>query len=214
MDPLEDLPADEPSFHLSLESPRTPAVTAEAYAGLSVLGTRVALWAHGVGGGQVRLRFGVVELGGFYEQSDHLEQGEFRAAGGFAGIALPYRNWVDVHGAVSLGSRTHSEEDARYGPGGYALSSPMLGVRAGVSDRSGSAIVGARLGLELRVDVDWRRHRAPWRVEYPVPDSEPIVFTGVTDAGGVTAALVMTVGLDVAPRGDRSTAAVATAGLP
>jgi len=212
IDPLEDLPADEPSFTFSLERPSTPALTAEAYTGLSVLRTRVAFWAHAVGGGQVRLRLGLLEVGGFYERSDHQEQGEFRAAGAFAGVALPYRNWVDLHGAVSFGKRTHHEEDERYGPSGYAVSSPVLGLRAGISDRSGSGTVGVRLGFELRVDVDWRRHRVPWRVEYPVAGAEPIVFSGVTDAGGMTTAMVVTVGLDVAAGGAPNTVAAKTSG--
>jgi hypothetical protein len=195
-------PADafeEPAFAPRLGATHRAGLALQAYTGVAAYRTSSATWGHGVLGGTLRLRYGCVELGGYYEASDRIEQGSWTAAGGFAGAYLPYENWVDFEIVAGLASRTHREEDARYGPNGYAWSTPALIWRVSVSDRSSDTTAALRVGVELYGAFDLRRREQPWQLVYQRPAGiPPLVFSGVTDVGGFSAGLLFSIGFDIA----------------
>jgi hypothetical protein len=153
-------------------------------------------YAHALVGGLARVRWGYIQAGGTAEMTDTLED-RWRAFGGFAGVWLPFDNWVDMQASLGAGARIYSNSDARYGPGGYELSSPVINLRMGVSDRSSEGRFGGRVGAEFVAAFDLRRHSPGWRYESPVLGGPPVVVTGVTEVGGFSFGIVMTLGFDV-----------------
>ena len=180
----------------TLQPPPGWAVGIDAYGGFALLATSGNDYAHALAGGLARVRWGYIQAGGTAEMTDTLED-RWRAFGGFVGVFLPFDNWVDMQASLGAGGRTYSNSDARYGPGGYELSSPVLNLRMGVSDRSSEGRFGGRVGAEFVAAFDLSRHSADWRRETPVLGGAPIVVTGVTDVGGFSFGLVMTLGFDV-----------------
>lgn len=170
----------------------------QAYTGAAAYRTASATWAHGVVGGTVRLRYGHLSLGGFYEVSDAIEQGEWQAAGAFAGAHFHFANWVDIDAGLGAAKRTHSEEDLRYGPNGYRVSTPTLCFRLQVSDRSADSTAALRLGAELFASFDLKRVSEPWSYELARVGDEPILLTGDTDVGGASVGLAFSIGFDLA----------------
>jgi hypothetical protein len=154
--------------------------------------------AYAVGGGQLRVRYDYYELGGWYEISDGGKGGKdgFRSFGGFVGAWLPYRGWVDFELAASIGSRTWTSDDTRYGDDGYDVSTPTLGLRAGVSDRTSSfSALAARVGAQLTFSYDLSRSEEPWTLMRQ-SNGAPVTETGVTRVGGYTVGLALVVGFD------------------
>jgi hypothetical protein len=177
----------------------SPGINLQGYSGFVAYRSDGAVWGHGVAGGTLRARFGYLELGGFFEASDRIQQGSWTAVGGFAGAYLPFATWVDVEATLGVGSRTHRDDDRRYGPSGYSWSTPALLFRVGVSDRSGEGIGALRVGMEVQALVDLGRTREPWELVYERPAGiEPLVLRGTTGVGGTSVGLVFTLGFDFA----------------
>jgi hypothetical protein len=196
--PLDEGTGDEPGFLPQLGAASGGSVALQGYGGIVAHRAGGAFWGHGAAGGSLRARYRYVEVGGYYEASDRIEQGWWTAYGGFAGVFLPFRNWVDFEATVGVGSRTHREDDIRYGPNGYAWSTPAVQLRFSVSDRSAESLAAVRLGMELYAMVDLKRHRQPWQLVYPRPDGiEPLVYSGVTDVGGTSVGLLFSVAFDL-----------------
>lgn len=188
----------EPAFSPVLAGWAGGGVMLQAYAGLAAYRTASATWGHGMAGSALRVRLGYLELGGFYEASDVIEQGAWTAVGGFAGVLLPYASWVDVGASVGLASRSHRERDERYGPDGYTWSTPSLVVRLGVSDRSSESLAAVRLGMELVASFDLKQHRQPWELVYERPDGiPPLILRGETDVGGMSVGLALGAAFDL-----------------
>jgi hypothetical protein len=173
-----------------------------AYGGLTALFNVDIRGAYSVAGGLVRARYGYLTAGAYYELTDSPETrtGEWWGAGGFAGAWLPYRNWVDFQLALRAGLREYTDNDARFGSGGYRLGGPALGLSLGVSDRSNTGTWAGRIGGAVIAMYDLDQHEQPWRTE-TVYDSEedPIVRTGVSHVGGLSIGLFVELGLDLQP---------------
>jgi hypothetical protein len=196
--PFDEGADEEPGFLPQLGAASGGSIALQSYGGIVAYRAGGALWGHGVAGGRLSARYRYLEVGGYYEASDRIRQGWWTAYGGFAGVFLPFQNWVDFGATVGVGSRTHREDDIRYGPNGYAWSTPSLQVRFSVSDRSGSSLAAVRLGMELYAMMDLKRYGQPWRLEYELPGGlEPLVYTGVTDVGGSSVGLLFSVAFDL-----------------
>jgi len=194
----DDVASSEPGFSPRFAAFRGGGINLQGYGGMVAYQCAGAIWGHAVAGGTLRARFGYLEIGGFYEASDRIEQGSWTAFGGFAGAYLPFDDWVDFEATLGVGSRTHREEEVRYGPNGYAWSTPALVLRLSVSDRSSESIAGVRVGLEFFAMMDLKRHAVPWRLVYERGDGiPPLVYSGVTDVGGTSAGLAFTLGFDL-----------------
>lgn len=194
---------EEPPFVPRVGSTAGGGFSVEGYAGLTAYLSERALRAHGITGGIARVRASYVALGAFAERADEIEFGRWHAFGGFAGVRLPFANWVDFEGSIGGGSRTHAEDDLRYGDGdGYVWTTPFAMLRFGLSDRSSDAPLALRIGFEVFAMFDLKRHDQPWEVVYPrAAGIEPLVFRGTTPLGGSNIGLLVSVGFDVALRG-------------
>jgi hypothetical protein len=171
---------------------------AEAYGGLLALGGADTRGAYAVVGGQLRLRYDYYELGGWYDVSDGGKEGldGFSSFGGFIGAWLPYRGWVDFELAASVGARTWRSDDTRYGEDGYEVTSPTLGLRLGVSDRTSSySALAARIGGQLMFSWDLNPSDEPWTLTRQA-NGEPVRESGVTRVGGYTIGLALVIGFD------------------
>jgi hypothetical protein len=191
---------EEPSFVPRAGSAAGAGFSVEGYVGMTAYHSERALRGHGVTGGIARLRVSYVTVGGFAERTDEIEFGRWEAFGGFAGVRLPFANWVDFEGSVGGGSRTHAEDDERYNSGkGYEWATPFAMLRFGLSDRSSSdAPLALRVGFEVFAMFDLKRHDQPWEVIYPrAPGIEPLVFRGTTPLGGSNVGVLVSVGFDV-----------------
>jgi hypothetical protein len=201
--PPEDAAALPPIYgrpQISFEKSPGWAVELDARGALGVLTGSAARGAFASGGGLLRGHYRYFELGFFYDHADDQSSGgTFSHLGGFAGAWLPYHNWVDFEIAAAFAARRYSDSDPRYGPNGYALTSPALSLMLGVSDRAASGNVGARVGGQLVVTGDLKQHDEPWSLEETNDAGEVVVATGKTHVGGVSISLVFTVGFDVGP---------------
>lgn len=182
----------------SLEVERAPGVFVGlgGYAGLSVLAKSDEKQGHMIAGGLGRLRIGYFQLGGTLEVSD-LAHERWQSIGGFIGGVIPYKNWVDVELALSGGVRNYKNPLERYGPGGYNLKTPTLGLRAGISDRSSRARMAVRLGGELLVSFDLRRQHAEWAYTYTDLNDQLQTVRGRTPVGGLTVGLALNATFEV-----------------
>jgi hypothetical protein len=175
------------------------AVSLGAYAGIALLSTREKANAHMFAGALARWRIDYVQLGGYLEVSDRV-QDEWRTLGGFVGGVIPFQNWVDIELALGAGVRRYQNPSQRYGPGGYSLKTPTLGVRAGFSDRSSRSTFGIRFGAEFLLNVDLGQRSANWQYRYTdAMDAEQVV-SGVTRVGGVSVGLAVNGSFEVATR--------------
>lgn len=197
-DELSAEPVEEPSFVPKAGSVAGVGFSVEGYVGMTAYHSERALKGHGVTGGIARVRASYVTVGGFAERADEIEFGRWKAFGGFAGLRLPFANWVDFEGSVGGGSRTHAEDDERYNEGrGYEWTTPFAMLRFGLSDRSSEGPLAVRIGVELVAMFDLKRHDQPWRVEYPrAPGIPPLVFSGTTPLGGSNVGVLLSVGFD------------------
>lgn len=167
----------------------------DAFAGLALLSRDGEAQSHALVGGLSRLRFGYFQVGAAIELSDSSAD-RYRSIGGFVGGFLPYRNWVDVEFAAGVAARHYITTDESYGAGGYDLALPAITLKFGISDRSGSGVLGARLGAGLVAAIDIGRHDAAWRYELA-----PGQFVeGTTRIGGVSVGFVASAGFDVGVR--------------
>jgi hypothetical protein len=168
----------------------------EGYGGLLALGAADTREAYAFLGSQVRFRYDYYELGAFLEFSDR-QADDYRAFGGFLGAWLPFRGWVDFEAALSVGARTYTSNDSRYGADGYDVSSPTLGLRLGVFDRTSSySAVAGRIGGQILFNLDLNPSDEPWSHEL-TRDGVPITESGSTRVGGYTLALALVIGFDI-----------------
>ena len=170
----------------------------EAYGGLLAQAGSDTRESYAVVGGQLRLRYNYVEFGGYYELSDRGKElsDAFRGFGGFVGAWLPYRGWVDFELAASVGGRTYDSTDTRFGADGYSVSTPTLGLRLGVSDRTSSySAFAARVGGQLFASFDLNPSDQPWTLEAG-EDENTVTRSGVTRVGGFTAGIALVIGFD------------------
>ena len=188
-------PPSEPEVHF--EDAPGWAVGLDARAGIGILTRSEARGAFAFAGGLLRGHFQYFEAGFFYDHADDAPSGgTFANFGGFAGAWLPFHNWVDFEAAVGLGSRRYTDGDPRYGAHGYALSSAALSLILGVSDRAHSDNIGGRVGGQLVITDDLSQHDKPWSVLVPDADGNQVLTHGTTHVGGLSLALVFTLGLD------------------
>lgn len=168
----------------------------EGYGGILALGASDTREAYGFLGSQVRFRYHYYELGAFIEFSDS-QADKYRAFGGFLGAWLPFRGWVDFEAAASVGARKYESGDSRYGSDGYAVSSPTLGLRLGVFDRTSSySAVAGRIGGQILFNVDLNPSDESWSQDL-TRDGVPITQSGDTRVGGYTLALALVLGFDI-----------------
>jgi hypothetical protein len=171
---------------------------AEAYGGLLAAGGADTREAYAFVGGQLRVRYDYYEFGGWYDVSDRGNQRKdgFSSFGGFLGAWLPYRGWVDFELAASVGARTYTSDDLRYGANGYEHTSATLGLRLGVSDRTSSfSAFAGRIGGQLLFSYDLSSADKPWAV---ASDDDGVTTTesGVTNVGGFTFGIALVLGFD------------------
>jgi hypothetical protein len=170
----------------------------DAYAGLSSLFGTDTRGAYSLAGGILRGRYRYYQGGAYYEATDTLSGGgEWQNVGGFAGAWLPYRNWVDFEIAARLGARRYSDRDLRFGPSGYELWSPALGLVLGVSDRASKGRWGGRIGSQLIATYDLKQRDRAWQVSSLDPNTGmQSVASGTSHVGGFSIQLVVTLGFD------------------
>jgi hypothetical protein len=189
---------------LVLEREPRWAATLEAYAGIGVQATSGDERAHAILGGLARVRYGFVQVGATYETTDSGEaaqlnepvQEHWRAVGGFAGVWLPYRHWVDIEATLGLSNRSYVNASRIYGSSGFDLSTSTVTFRLGVSDRMTERLFGPRVGAALVGGIDLERYSPTWRREFLLPDGTIGATTGSTDVGGVSIGLVVVLGLE------------------
>lgn len=170
----------------------------EGYAGILTLAGSDTREAYAFVGGQLRVRYRYYELGGYLELSDHNRRDDYKAFGGFIGAWLPYRGWVDFDVALSVGARNWNSTDTRYGPGGYDVSTPTLGLRLGLSDRTSStSALAARVGGQILMSYDLDPSDEPWTVTIEDTDGDTRTEEGVTRVGGFSIGLALVIGFDV-----------------
>lgn len=171
----------------------------EGYGGILTLGGSDTREAYAFLGGQLRLRYDYYQIGGWYEVSDHPQKqtnDEFNAFGGFLGAWLPYRGWVDFEIAASVGARNWTSDDARYGGSGYSVSTPTLGLRLGVSDRTSStAPFAARVGGQILFAYDLNPSDESWTLTHDI-NGETQTDRGTTRVGGFTLGIALVLGFD------------------
>jgi hypothetical protein len=193
------VPASEPIWPPRLV--REPGLYGglEAYGGLLTLGGSDTREAYAFVGGQLRFRYDYYQVGGWYEVSDHPEKqtdDDYRAFGGFLGAWLPYRGWVDFEVAATVGARNYKSDDSRYGGTGYDVSTPTLGFRLGVSDRTSSFTdFAGRIGGQLVFAYDLNPSEEAWEQTHEI-DGEPVTDRGSTKVGGYTIAIALVLGFD------------------
>ncbi len=167
------------------------SVGLEGYAGLAVLSNQDGGHGHALAGGLARLRITHFELGAQIERSDYTTE-RWRQLGAFAGIVLPYTNWVDFDASLGFARRTYVSTDSRYGDVGVRASVNTLTLRVGVSDRPLDSRLSPRIGGALLLGVDMNRPQARWSYEL-----EGERYAGTTRFGGFSAALAVNLSLDV-----------------
>ena len=193
------VPRDEPIWPPKLV--REPGLFGglEGYGGILTLGGSDTREAYAFIGGQLRLRYDYYQIGGWYEVSDHPDKqtnDEFRAFGGFLGAWLPYRGWVDFELAASVGARNWVSSDSRYAGTGYDVSTPTLGLRLGVSDRTSSLTrFAGRIGGQLVFAYDLNPSEESWQQTHEI-DGEPVTDRGTTKVGGYTIGIALVIGFD------------------
>jgi hypothetical protein len=186
----------EPEIHF--ESEPGWGVGIDARAGIGILTRSDARGAFAFAGGLLRAHYRYFEAGGFYDHADDSPAGgTFSHFGGFVGAWLPFHNWVDFEAALGLGSRRYVDTDPRYGAGGYDKASAALSLTLGVSDRVHGEWLGGRVGGQLVLTDDLGQSERPWRFVDQGTAGDPIVTTGTTHVGGLSLALVFTLGFDV-----------------
>lgn len=170
----------------------------DAYAGLSTLLGTDTRGAYSLVGGTMRGRYRYYAAGAYYEATDSLAAGgDWQNVGGFVGAWLPYRNWVDFEIAARIGGRGYSDSDLRFGPSGYKLWSPALGLALGVSDRAGSGRWGGRIGSQLVMTYDLKQRDRAWRLSSRNPTTgAESVAAGTSHIGGFSVQLSVTLGFD------------------
>lgn len=168
----------------------------DAYAGFGVLVPASELESHSTFGGLTRLRYRNFLLGAFAEYTDFATSRATHIGGALGGY-LPFRYFVDFEGWAGLGIRKYSDDDLRYGAGGYRFSTPTVSLRVGISDRAGD-VIGGRIGAQLALSQDLSSTQAPW--EIAPSDQNPEGHTGVKELGGTSIQMLFVLGLDVAPR--------------
>lgn len=167
----------------------------DVFAGFGVLAPSSELESHSTVGGLTRLRFRNIMIGGFAEYSDYPSARAVHVGGALGGY-LPYRYFVDFEGWAGFGLRRYSDDDIRYGAGGYEFSTPALSLRVGISDRAGD-VLGGRIGAQLAFSQDLSSAEIPW--EIAPSDQNPEGHSGIKDVGGTTIQMLFVLGLDVAP---------------
>lgn len=177
----------------------------EGYAGIAAVWTSGADRAHGLVGGLARVRFSFVQLGGTFETTDSGEatglneplEEHWRAIGGFAGVWLPYRHWIDLEASLGFSSRRYVNPSSTYGPGGFDVSNTALILRIGVSDRMSERLFGVRVGAALVGGADLQRHSPVWHHQFLLPGGTVGENTGTTAIGGVSIGLVVAAGFEL-----------------
>ena len=188
------------------------SVGLEAYGGLSLLLTHGPDdQARALGGGLLRLSYWYLQAGATLEASNSgeatalnaPEQEKWAAAGGFAGVLIPFHRWIDVESTIGVVSRTYSNGSRIYGGGaGFEETAPSITWRAGISARSGQGLFGARVGSGFFGSVDMVTHDPVWQRTFHIPGGETLTYSGTTPIGGVSFGFYLSVGLEVtAPRG-------------
>src|SRR4051812_13725787 len=82
-----------------------------------------AFQARAVGGGLLRLSYWYLQAGATLETSNTGKatallaptQEKWLAAGGFAGVLIPFHRWVDVESTIGVVSRTYTNPSPIYG---------------------------------------------------------------------------------------------------
>jgi len=169
----------------------------EPYAGIAVLVNSDETRGHGITGGVSRVRIGYVEFGASLELSDVAIE-RWRQLGVFVGAFLPMVNWIDFDTSIGIAQRAYLSSDTRYGPGGFDVRGAALTYRLGFSDRILDDTFGLRLGGALLVSGDLSHHEVPWLYEVT-----RTTVSGSTPLGGVSIALAVCLGFDVAFGGKR-----------
>ena len=210
-DEYADVEAEPPApaaggFHL--DAPSKLGFGIDGYAGIATAFNSGPQRAHALVGGLARFRFHYLQLGGTFEITDSGEAkglGEapienWRNAGGFAGVLLPYARWITLDASVGLGARTYLNSTSIYGANGLSTSLAALTFRLGVSDRMTHKLIAPRLGAALIVSTDLSRADVPWKRRYVSASGEVSETTGTTPIGGVSIALTVTIGLELGGR--------------
>lgn len=167
----------------------------DGYAGFGVLVPKSDLESHALAGGLTRLRYRNYMLGGFAEYASFAAAHSLHVGGAIGGY-LPFLNFADLEGWLGFGIRKYSDDDTRYGAGGYEFSSPALSLRFGISDRAGG-VLGGRLGAQLGVTHDFSTDSVPWAIG--PSEQHPEGLVGVKEVGGTSIVMLFVIGLDVAP---------------
>ena len=98
--------------------------------------------------------------------------------------------------AASVGARNWTSDDSRYGGTGYDVSTPTLGLRLGVSDRtSNSAPLAARVGGQILFAYDLNPSDESWTLTHEI-DGELQTDRGSTRVGGFTLGIALVLGFD------------------
>jgi hypothetical protein len=182
-----------PIGSIALSSPPRWSLSIDGYGGLGVLAMAESRQdSHPLAGAMARGRFRSFELGGYASVAPMTVDFAW-AAGGLAGVWLPFHRWIDLEAALAGGARHYANPERDFGPGGYSFYVPTAGLRFGFSART-EGTVGARVGAMLIMDADLRIRRMAWSRE-PDP-TNPIGERGRRAVGGVDVVLAITVGLD------------------
>src|SRR5262249_43212680 len=128
------------------------------------------------------------------------KQERWKAFGGFVGVLLPYHHFVDFEGSIGAAARVYSNPDTIYGPNGLSKTLPALTLPLGVSDRMSPKPVALRLGGALAFGFELSHQDAPWRKEYTDASGQVSATNGTTPIGGVSIALVVSIGLEAGGR--------------
>lgn len=173
----------------------------EGALGSGVLATGSGTESLALLGAQARLRIALVQVAGFAERSQAAVDTVI-TYGGVAGVWLSPADLPDFDLGLGLARRTYAHDTPGGAIGDYALSTPAVVARCGVSDRAFRQ-VGARLGARLSLSWDTRRHERQF--EYGVsrsapgatPRSDPTLVQRSRHVGGVSVVLSLTIALDV-----------------
>jgi hypothetical protein len=172
------------------------SIAVDPYGGVGVMVSRGATESIPLGGGLLRIRIQGLEIGG-YAEAAVLTDDTVTSAGGLAGAFLPFRRWVAVELAAGYGARIYENRSARLSAGDYRVAIPAGTLLAGVSDRVG-ALLGFRLGAHLVACLDLAPKDLHWKIE--ASEHNPSGSSGVRHFGGLSVAMVLSIGTDVTPR--------------
>ena len=183
---------------LKLDSESGWGVDINGYAGLAIPLAEFQGGSHGVLGGLARFRWGYIQATAFGESTDYIVDQRV-TYGGLLGGYIPFRYWADFDAGVGLAQRNYSSPNTRYGPNGYDVTHQAIVWRLGVSSRTSYQDIAPRLGVQFYGSFDLQREDIAW--EYTIGDgANAYTSSGVLPVGGVSAGIVMTVGLDYAAR--------------